>query len=531
MKQKIISSILFLGVMSILISSCVKEEFDMDTASTVNWDPNVAAPLINTSLTLWDILNDYDSTDLLVIDSNQFVYLVYEDTVFSETAESLIHITDQNMNFSDNLPLGVTTGDHVFDFDFNFDFNLSGGMTLDSILLKAGQLSFTMNSDLNYPATVQMTIPGSTLNGAPFAVTLNYNTSGNNTSQSLNGAKLIFNSSVVNNRLPVHFKVTVHANGGSNNASFVNFNLGFNGMAFRYAYGYFGQLNLNLNNDTIGIRVYNNSLTGTVNWEDPRLYINIYNGWGMPIQTSINYFAAIRTNNPYSIVNITGSGIPNPWNISYPSSIGNISTTSLFLDKNNSNINTALNITPQKIVALVSGSTNPNGNVVKNFVEDNSMMAVEAKLELPFYGTAKGFILQDTVELSFGDDLSHVDWILFKLYTNNRFPIDGLVQLYFCDSLNNRLDSLLSPIDQVIHAATPGPAPDYIVTSPVSKTITQKISGPRIGNLENTKKIVVRAKLDTYSNGSQLVKIYSYYKLDVRLSAQVQLKFNSSDFN
>jgi hypothetical protein len=251
----------------------------------------------------------------------------------------------------------------------------------------------------------------------------------------------------------------------------------------------------------------------------------------MPIQTSINYFAAIRTNNPYSIVNITGSGIPNPWNISYPSSIGNISTTSLFLDKNNSNINTALNITPQKIVALVSGSTNPNGNVVKNFVEDNSMMAVEAKLELPFYGTAKGFILQDTVELSFGDDLSHVDWILFKLYTNNRFPIDGLVQLYFCDSLNNRLDSLLSPIDQVIHAATPGPAPDYIVTSPVSKTITQKISGPRIGNLENTKKIVVRAKLDTYSNGSQLVKIYSYYKLDVRLSAQVQLKFNSSDFN
>ena len=106
-----------------------------------------------------------------------------------------------------------------------------------------------------------------------------------------------------------------------------------------------------------------------------------------------------------------------------------------------------------------------------------------------------------------------------------------MVQLYFCDSLNNRLDSLLSPIDQVIHAATPGPAPDYIVTSPVSKTITQKISGPRIGNLENTKKIVVRAKLDTYSNGSQLVKIYSYYKLDVRLSAQVQLKFNSSDFN
>ena len=529
MKFKTMLAVGALALATFFMASCVKEEFDMDTVTATNWDPNVAAPLINSSLTMWDIMNDYDSTDLLVIDSNQFVYLVYEDTVYSESAESLIPVANQTMNYNDNLVLGTVSGDQIFNYDYNFDFALGGGIELDSMILKAGTLSMAMNSDLSYPATIEMTIPGSTLNGAPFAVTLNYSGSGSSTTAPLSGGKLVFENSVVDNRLAVHFKVTVHGNGSANNASYANFNMNFNGMAFKYLYGYLGQFDLSMNNDTIGIRVYNNNLTGTINWEDPRLYINVFNGWGLPIRTTIDYMEAIRTNTPVSSVVISGAGIPNPWDINYPTAVGSISTSSFFLDKNNSNIDAALNITPQRILALVSGTTNPNGNVVKNFVEDVSRMAVEAKLELPFYGTANGFVLQDTFDISFGEDLSHVDWIMFKLYTNNMFPVDGIVQVYFCDSLNNRLDSLLNPVDQVLLSAVPGPAPDYKVTSPVAKNVSQRIEGARIGNLENTKKIVVTAWLDTYNGGAQLVKIYSYYKLDVRLSAQAQLKFNSSE--
>lgn len=531
MKVKLLLATGVLGLASLFMASCVKEEFDMDTVTATNWNPNAAAPLINSSLSLWDIMNDYDSTDLLVVDSNQFVYLVYEDTVYSESAEELIPVADQSMNYSDNLVLGTVSGDQTFDYDYNFDFSLGGGMELDSMLLKAGNLSLAMNSDLSYPATIVITIPGSSIGGSPFSVTLNYSGSGSSTSSSLMGAKLVFDNSVVSNRLAVHFKVTVHGNGSANNATYANFNMNLGGMAFRFLYGYLGQFNLSLNNDTIGIKVYNNNLTGTVNWEDPRLYINVYNGWGLPIRSTVDYLEAIRTNDPPSSVIISGSGIPNPWDINFPTAVGSVSTTSFSLDKSNSNIDNALNITPQRILALVSGNTNPNGNVVKNFVEDVSRLAVEAKLELPFYGSAEGFILQDTFDISFGEDLSHVDWIMFKLYTNNMFPIDGTVQIYFCDSLNNRLDSLLNPVDQILMSATPGPGPGYIVSSPVAKTVSQTIAGTRIGNLENTKKIVVTAWLDTYNAGTQLVKIYSYYKLDVRLSAQAQLKFNSNEIN
>lgn len=533
MNKRIVSVLLLPVIMVFVFSSCVKEEFDMDTITATNWNPNGAAPLINSSLSMWDILNDYDSTDLLVVDSNQFVYLVYEDTVYSQSAEELIPIGDQNLNYTDNLsiPGGALSGDYSTSYDYDYDFVLGGGTELDSMVLKQGSLQFSLNSDLNYPATIVLSIPGATQNGNPYRDTLEYTGSGSGSiSSNLDGTHLVFDNSVVDNRITMHFDVTVHGNGSPNNSPyFFNTNIGFTNLHFRFMYGYLGQFNLAMNNDTVGIKVYNNNITGTVNWQDPRLYINVYNGWGLPIRTTVDYLEAIRTNAPTSSVVITGSGIPNPWDINYPSVMGQSALSSFALNNGNSNLGAALNITPQRILALVSGSTNPNGNVVKNFVEDVSRMAVEAKLELPFYGTANGFILQDTFDLSFGEDLDHVEWILFKLYTNNMFPVDGDVQLYFCDSNYVVVDSLLNPFDRVLNAATPGPAPDYIVINSREKLVEQTIEGPRIDNLVPTKHIIIRARLDTYNSGLDLVKIYSYYRLDVRLSAQVQLTFNSEE--
>ncbi len=533
MKIKLLLFSGFLFFASFFFYACVKDDFDMDTVTATNWNPNGAAPLINSDLTLWDILKDYDSTDLLVVDSNQFVYLVYEDTVYSQSAEELIPIGNQAINYTSNLNIsgGPLSGDFTTSYDYDFDFSLGGGIELDSMTLKEGWLNMVLNSDLNYPATIIMTIPGATQNGVAYRDTLNYVASGSSINSNLGGTKLVFDNSIVDNRLQVHFDVTVHGNGNANlSPYYLNFDMAFSSLRFRYMYGYLGQFNLNLNNDTIGIRINNNSLTGTVNWEDPRLYINVLNGWGVPIRATVDYMEAIRTNAPTSSVVISGTGIPNPWDISSPAAMGQVATSGFVLNKSNSNIDAALNITPQRILALVSGSTNPNGNVVKNFVEDVSRMAVEAKLELPFYGTANGFILQDTFDLDFGEDLSNVEWLLFKVYTKNMFPIDGDIQLFFCDSNYVQLDSLLNPLEQTLVAATPGPAPDYIVTQPREKTVTQTIQGSRLNNLEITKHIIVRARLDTYNSATQLVKIYSYYKLGLRLSAQVQFKFNSNEF-
>ena len=100
------------------------------------------------------------------------------------------------------------------------------------------------------------------------------------------------------------------------------------------------------------------------------------------------------------------------------------------------------------------------------------------------------------------------------------------MQIYFLDSGYNIVDSLLAPPQQLIHAATPGPAPDYIVTGKYKKMITTTIYNDRIAEYHRIKYAVVKAKMHTFNSGTQIVKIYSYYDLHVKIGAQVQMNFN-----
>lgn len=531
------TKLLFLSLLAgLIVSSCVKEEYNLDSMSTVNWDPNGAAPLINSTLTLYDVLEDYDSNEVVVYDSSKLVYLVYQSRVYSETAEELISIGNQSQNISQNITIpggALASGNtYSYNFSYNYDFNLGGGIELDSLLLKSGQLALGINTDFNYPALVTMTIANATRNGAPFSETFAL-TPGNPYAQNidLSNTKLVFGNSPAN-RIQVNFAITFTGNGSPNNSPYsLNAALNFNGLQFRKIFGYLGQFNLGVNQDTVSIHIFQNNFGGTIIWEDPRLYIKVSNSMGIPVRTAFNYLAASRTKPPVNTVNISGSGIPNPWDIAYPSfaQIGQTAVTNLVLNKTNSNIDYALNINPQQVSALLSASSNPNGNVLKNFAFDTSRISVDAKLELPMHGRAYDFILEDTFDLSFGEDLSNIQWITFKIFTSNGFPVEGDFQIYFLDSNNVVKDSLLNPFQRMLYSALPGPPPDYMVTSNSDKYTTTTIEGARLDNLNNIKKAVIHAKLYTHNGGGQIVKIYSFYDLQVRLSAQAQFRFTSDD--
>lgn len=535
MKTKLLLPILLLFA-GIAMFSCVKEEYNMDTVTPTNWDPNGAAPLINSSLTLWNILEDYDSSEIFVEDGTHFLYLIYENEVFSQSAEELISIPNQNVNSSNSftIPGGALASGATYtaNYSVTYDFALPNGIILDSLRLKQGTLGFNISSNFNYPAVINLTIPNSTQDGLPFNHQINLSSGSGSYNLDLGNSCLVFDNSVVNNRLVIQYSITLTGNGNANNSPYdINMSESFTNMKFQSLFGYLGQNNFNLNNDTVSIEIFNSNVEGFINWEDPKIYLTINNSLGMPVRINLNTIQSVREIPPISTVTVTGPGIPIPWNIAYPSyaQIGQSLPSQIMLDKTNSNIDDALNISPQRVFALLDGQSNPAGNTVKNFVQDTSRFTVDAKVELPLYGTAHDFILQDTFDLSFGEDLSMVEWIMFRIYTNNGFPIDGSIQFYFCDSVYNRVDSLLNPFQQILQSALPGSAPDYIVTDHAEKLVETRIEKDRLSNLELTKHIIVRANLDTYSAGSQLVKIYSYYTLLVRVSAQVQFSFSTDD--
>lgn len=520
--------ILFLLLLNL---SCVKEEFNLDRFGTTNWNPNLAVPLINTEMYMWDVMMDYDSNEVLVVDSNKLLYLVYEGFYQSPTAENFIHLSDQNITNNQTLviPGGPLNGLYTTTINTYIDLNLPNNITLDSVFLKQGTLQIDINSTLNYPAMMVISPVNATQNGQPFADTVLYNVPSGSSTKDLTGTRLVFDPNNPN-RLPITITLYIQGNGNPNLSPYaLNFNFSLNNLRFSRIHGYLGQFSLSNNMDTLSFRIYNSAITGTIYWEDPRLYIDLKNSFGVPFNASFAYLATQRTLQPTSSVNITGSGIPSPWNITAPSQPGQTSISSLSINKNNSNLQNALAIMPQKLLSVIDANANPNGNTVKNFALDTSRIHIYGRAEFPFFGYAHGFVLGDTIPISFPDTLNNIDWILFRLYARNGFPVDANIQLYFLDSLNNIKDSLINPPQTLILSAQTSGAPNYIVTYPTEKMIDVLFPSQRVQNLLGVKKVIIKARLNTQDAPNAIVKIYAYYRLKVRLSLQVQFKFSSNN--
>jgi len=100
----------------ILIQSCIKEEYELNE---IEWNPNIAVPLVRTTLTIADMLEHIDSTsdihNHLFEDPTGFLTLIYKNTLFSAKASDLLDtfllyppgttISNVPLGFSDTLPI------------------------------------------------------------------------------------------------------------------------------------------------------------------------------------------------------------------------------------------------------------------------------------------------------------------------------------------------------------------------------------------------------------------------------------------
>lgn len=533
------TTILGLLLITLFITGCWKDRFDFDSISTPDtWNPDVCAPLVHSNMTMKDILNDWDHNNLFQEDATGFLYLVYWNTVYSRSAAEMLAIPNQNVNT--NFPFSVT-GTLPYGMDVTappytrtYSFAMPNNEVLDRAVLNpqiagvvGGYLVFQATSDLNHNATINISIPAATKGGIPFSQNIEY-TSGMTLNQSidLSGYEIQFNNTAPNvNAIDITYTVTIHGSGAANNSPYTfNMNESFQILSFHAMYGDFKQQTFALPNDTVGLRIFDNNIEGLIDFENPYLHLWAYNSMGVPFSLAMSNFTALSDINGSLVVN----GYPNPWNIPAPTlaQIGQTVSTMFTMDKTNSNIKNAINLSPQKFVVDVAGMYNPAGGTSSNFVIDTSRLAVNVQIELPLYGKAWDFRLADTLDFKFGEDakMDQVEYMSFRVNTDNGFPVDGIMQVYFLDQNNVILDSLLVPAQQVISAAAVGAAPDYRVTTHATARVESRIDQPRLTNLEPTQKIVVLAKLATISNGTQIVKIYSDYSLDVRIG--VRAKFN-----
>lgn len=539
--------LLSIVAVTILMNSCYKDKLDFSKLSTtMEWDPNMAAPAIHSTLTIRDLLRDYDSTELFVEDQTGFLFLMYHKEVFSIPASDIVTLPDQS--FSDNFtgtsfspgafPAGTTRSATK-----NYTQTLLLGTdAIDSLIFKDATFTTNVTSTFLHTGLLTITFPTVRKNGLPYSKTININTStGTFSSNQVFTDLTDYKANLKNpnnNQLPVNLSLTFVSSGAPITAgNQLTLDMTISNVKYSILWGNIGQRNFNIQEDTVNIELFNNTINANIYFMDPKIRLHIRNSFGVPIRATFNNFKIYSTvsntyvpyvfPSAYSPLLIAGATIP-----------GTFAPTDIQLDTANfSNIRSIVAENPRFVYLQTSAMTNPPGTTQYNYVMDTSRLAVDLEVELPLWGRASWWIMQDTLDFDFSDfykdsvpDLDNIDWVKLKINILNGMPTEAGVQIYLTDTLYNVIDTIFTPANmEIIQSGILGGTGK--VVTPTRKTTEVMIYGSRLAGLMGVKKALVRGYVHTTNQGSTNVRFYSDYALDVKMGVQVQSHFNTgTDF-
>lgn len=557
-----IAGTIFFAIM-IFLHSCIKDSFDFDKLSpNVQYNPNFAIPIAYASLDMWDFLQDYDYEELIISDPvTGFLSIVYSKRIFSLPANSIIDISDQN--YSETF-----TGQEVIDsggispsiniVKNNFDgFLVLAGELLDSMVFKSANLNISVSSSFLHTGTLVITFPEMKKNGGPpYSKTIDINTSDgtftfNNTYTDLSGYLLDL-SNLGPNKVFIRYELTLYDSGSPVNLlDNVSINVSFTDIEFSILYGYVGQPTFNIQPNKIHLEMYDNALRGDAYFKDPKINIRMQNSCGLPVQFWFDNLAGIDTlGNPHPI---TGTGIPsiaNPKLINYPTlyQVGQIIKDSMILDTNSCNLrDVVFKNLPNYINFELNAEANPFGQTQQNFVLDTSRFNIDLEIELPCWGYASYFILQDTAEFDFVDEVytgaseddsllvedlkEDFQWALFRINIDNWFPVEVDVQVILTDSLYQPVYYLYTSGPEQLVAAGRDTNGDKKVDTPTHKVTDVMYTKENVDALMDVKNILFWGSVSTTDHPNIDVKFYESYKIDIHVGLQIEYDINTSDYN
>ncbi|MCF8296464.1 MAG: hypothetical protein K9J13_02875 [Saprospiraceae bacterium] len=504
----------------------------MAKLTKTEWNPDLAAPLVKSTFTMKDLLEAGDIS--YTEDANNFITIVYSSRLNSELAKDMVTIADQTIdttfsfNFPLNLPIGGSTTES---YNFNQEFTASNGEIFDSIYINKGNLHFEAKGDMNHDGKIVVVIQKLTKNGVVFRQEIDYKYLGGQYTIvtedfDLSGYKMKFSHVGATNLLGESVDITAYADANTNYTTYTfDVEKRLEGLEFHKVFGYFGQYEQKFEQNKVSIELFDGLTIGEQILEDPRINLIFYNSIGAPLNINFLEFKAVNGLNEVVLSSPAIQAI----NIDYPNiyNVGQTSISKITLDKNNSNVQDVFDISPEKITYEVDAKSNPNGIVVQNFVIDTSKFFMDLEVEIPLYGRAWNFTMQDTNNFNFEEDIGDIDeiqYIELRINALNELPAEGRIQIYFTDTNYVVIDSLFTTEEQIIKSAIPGAAPTYRVIQKTQKTTSIILDKAKMDKIHDAGKILSTIRFSTVNTGGTIVKFYSDYTVDLKVGVNVKLK-------
>lgn len=519
-------------ILLISLAGCIKSN-DFDKMKDIEWNPKFALPLVSSELSITDMIKQNGTTSDFVIDNKGFVTLVYRDRLFSVSPGKMFSVPPVSFSTSHTFTaaeaaLISTSGSLTLSIPLDVKLTPADTIRIDSLTYGKGDITLSITGTVNNNGSIALSIPEARKNGLPLNATI---------TPLANGSKIVdlsgykFNLTKVSGklstfRLNASVTITNSPAGSITAGKVITFSFVQHTDNIKVLSGYFGRFFLINDKKTENLNIFNNAFAqGQFNLADPYLKFTFTNSIGLPVQLRFSELRGRNTITGQSLNLVGNPGLPNPISLTgpaYTSSTPKINTYTISNSATGGALTKFLNIKPNTIVYSFYSLTNPGGAQSENFVRDTSRLNVDVEVGLPLYGYAKNFAVQDTFDFKF-DNIEEVESMLLRTIVDNEFPLDARMQVYFTDARYARLDSLVTGDPVIIPAAQVNLTTGDLVSS-TKKTSEFSYPKARMNKITGSKKILVKALLNTAGSATQNIKIYNTYKLKVKLAVQAEIK-------
>lgn len=541
----------------VIISSCMRDNFDFDKLSTkVQNRSTWSLPVAYGSLTIDELVKMTDSitNNNLVQNDSNLVILRFQDTMISKTSQEIITLQNQafvmQFNKTDfDAVGGFSNGSSVMTkHETEYPFGVMATQLLDSIILDNSNLRIRVHSNTPFRGQLTITFPDLSKNGISYVRTINLQPQSgtfvyDNVFQDLKGYKLdLTKASQGVNSLFINYTLLLY---DDNTHSFdennrIEIQVDFEENRYEWLFGYAGVFESEIGPSDVSLAFFNKAYSGGLYIERPQVRFKITNSFGFPTLCGFDYAHVYnkRLNKTDSIIGIPYYStnpilLPLP-PLSYPSPIEEI-TEVIEVVGEVSNLSQLIYELPQSLEYKVKINLNPPTITnTYNYISKASKTVVVSQVDLPFWGrtTHLGFI--DTTKFD-GSELQSVKYInkaKLRLDIANGFPHDIRVQCVMIDKNNQPIDSLFTTDEEQIVVKS-GIVEDGRVNQKTGRTKHSKIievNKAKVEKIKNADKvafiITYNTTLPSGGQPQQSVLFFRDYGVDIAINLEAELEID-----
>ena len=298
--------------------------------------------------------------------------------------------------------------------------------------------------------------------------------------------------------------------------------------------GYLGQYEIAVADTTAGVELFDQFESGEIHFGDINIDLEITNGLGAGGTVTINSLGGTNTATGETVYLNCPTVVGVPININRALNNPYIpGYTTISLTSDNSNVNDLVEIFPDKLFYDVVMKVNPNGNEFnyQDFVIATSVIDIGFNISMPldFFASDLTLLSEFPVTIDAESGTEGIGNIDLTLFADNTFPLEANINIVFMDDLGTHLDSLNFSGFGIKAGVL---SEDCRVHEVTQTEIHQLVDGELKDAILNATKAVATIQFNTASipSCSDIVKIYSDYKMAIQLVGDVNYTFSTADF-